>query len=334
MGPFARSLLGLAAFLLCGAPARGAEPPRVGIVGLPADDPLVWHLRVELSELDFDLVVLEASSGEPLDALEGAARAAGVTAAILVRQRSSPVLEIWVLDRVTGKLVRRTIDTTGTTPEPRVVALRAIELLRASLRELDAPTPPPTGEVEVSRPVAALLADPPALVELTLGIGGLASPGEVPPNLVLPIQIRLIPPGRWGLMAFGAAPLSAAQVREPDYGSALVRPVLAGGGVLYRLRPEHARWQLVTAAGAGGAWVWMSGSARSPYSSRVDVASAPMVFGALGFEPRLTRALRVPLAATLGTTLPAVSVAFADAEVATWGQPFALVSVGLGLDLD
>ncbi len=63
------------------------------------------------------------------------------------RRPSERGVEIWIADRVTGKTVLREMADDGGTPDrDAALALRAVELLRASLLEVGLPAPPP-GEV-------------------------------------------------------------------------------------------------------------------------------------------------------------------------------------------
>ena len=131
-------------------PARAqSAAPEAGTILLVVDEraqPLATRVAAELQSLGFAVV---AETREPLAAeLAAEARQAGAFAAIGIGPSAAGDVEITVLDRVTGKTVRRELlGRSLEDPTAReLVALRASELLRASLMEIEAPHPP-RGEV-------------------------------------------------------------------------------------------------------------------------------------------------------------------------------------------
>lgn len=102
--------------------------------------PVGVRLRAELVSLGFEVELAPAPEVEPSRAsLEQAAREAGAVAALRVRASRAGV-EVWVMDRVTSKTVLREVVFTGGDDEG-LVAVRAVELLRASLLEVALPGP-------------------------------------------------------------------------------------------------------------------------------------------------------------------------------------------------
>lgn len=102
--------------------------------------PVGVRLRAELVSLGFEVELALAPEVEPSRAsLEQAAREAGAVAALRVRASRAGV-EVWVMDRVTSKTVLREVVFTGGDDEG-LVAVRAVELLRASLLEVALPGP-------------------------------------------------------------------------------------------------------------------------------------------------------------------------------------------------
>ncbi|MGK3994857.1 hypothetical protein [Sorangium sp. So ce1024] len=132
---------------LAPAPAAAAPPreaaaaaSRVALVEADADDPLVreaaTRLTAELGAAGFEVVVVpRAGDGDVRAALERAAQDQGAfAAAAIFRSRSGAAADLWIVDRVTQKTVVRTVEVAGAAA-PSVMAVRAVELLQASLLE-------------------------------------------------------------------------------------------------------------------------------------------------------------------------------------------------------
>jgi hypothetical protein len=139
----------LAVLLVAGVAAAARAPmPRVVLVRPPAAPPSVTEalvrLRGELLAAGFEAEVVELPLGADVrDSLERltppAPNGAAPTALVAVVASAEPgTAELWVIDRVTGKTVVRRVNA-GTADSSRaaeVLAVRAVELLRASFLEL------------------------------------------------------------------------------------------------------------------------------------------------------------------------------------------------------
>jgi hypothetical protein len=124
------------------------------------------RVSAELRAAGFRVVFVERGARPVKDALTDALAAQGALAAISLEELGEGRgVEVWVNDRATGKLSIRTLESS----EPAsVLAVRAVELLRASLLELKHPPKPPEGPPP--REVATLLAEEP--VSLRAGLQG------------------------------------------------------------------------------------------------------------------------------------------------------------------
>src|SRR5262249_36576795 len=117
------------------------------------------RLRTELALQDFEVGVLD-SPGEALsaDGLEAEAQKAGAFAGIsLTRDAGGATADVCIADRVTGKRSQRRLAVAGVDRARRVLAVRAVDLLRSSLREL------PPGERPPADVVGAVAEPPPAV---------------------------------------------------------------------------------------------------------------------------------------------------------------------------
>src|SRR5688572_16435961 len=137
-----------------------AERPSIVLLGSPGGLP--GQIEAELSSLGFRVQTREASS--PLETpreLQAAARQAGAEVAVSVRPSALGV-EVWLVDRVTGKtLSRELVSREPGQGQERVIAVRVVELLRASLLELQLPSGA-EGEVPASAELQALVGLPAA----------------------------------------------------------------------------------------------------------------------------------------------------------------------------
>lgn len=131
---------------------RVAVAQRVLLARPPRTDPTLFEafgrLRAELELHAFEVVVLEdRPRPRAADELEREAQARGAFAAIaLQRSQSGTTAEIWIVDRVTGKTTARKLRIEPSAHGPTLLAVRAADLLRASLLEL-APGERPSEDV-------------------------------------------------------------------------------------------------------------------------------------------------------------------------------------------
>ncbi|HSC89062.1 MAG TPA: hypothetical protein VLC09_17390 [Polyangiaceae bacterium] len=139
-------------FLLCLAVlawATTASAQRVVVARPTSDDATLFEafgrLRAELELQGFEVTVVgEVGMSLDPDALEREAQAQDAFAAVaLERHPGVAAAEIRIVDRVTGKTTTRrlAIDTSG--DGPTLLAIRAVDMLRASLMEFASERPPP-----------------------------------------------------------------------------------------------------------------------------------------------------------------------------------------------
>ncbi|WP_437626478.1 hypothetical protein [Sorangium sp. So ce1151] len=347
----AQALTGALTLLLCAAsPAAAGEPARVVLVQPGPADPSVSEalirIRGELVADGFDVELLDAQSDSaPRPTMDDAEQQAGSAALIgLFLAPDGQAAELWVVDPRTNKTLVRRIDTRGEAREhiAEVLAVRAVELLRASLLELlmssrrsaaPAATPPPS---KVSRQVPRR-AEPSldqqsrrSMWGVELGGGLLASPGGIGPALLPVARLRFAPPGpigpleaRLSLAGLGTAPRVAgpqgSATVEQRFGlvelAALPWPEL-------RLRPRFS-------VGLGALHVAVDGEASWPYRG---VHSAQWAFAAdagAGVELEIVRRIDVVVEAHALVAHPYPVVRFVETEAARGARPALLGSLSL-----
>jgi hypothetical protein len=286
--------------------AAEAQAQRVALVQPADDDPVLVdafnRLRAELHIHEFETLVLDAAvpTHDP-DALAAAAQSADALASIaFVRQNGKTSVEIWLADRVSGKVTMRTLSLSKTADASSVLAIRAVDLLRASLRELDAGKRPPSDVVGV---------DPRPIPE---AVTTLAAP----------------PPPAWTLRAEGVAIFDGSRVGlaygpslgifhsigdRADLGIALAGPLLGAGwqtsegsasvgqGLGWtELRVHALRSRWLTLGGnlaLGGHYLHAQGQAISPLVSRSDQVWS--LLGALGVHAEVSFIARAAIVLSL-----------------------------------
>ena len=125
------------------------------------------RLQAELSLNAFEVTIIDAAEETVMPAmLVEAARKGEAFASISFDGRiGATAANVWIVDRVTGKTSMRSLSPSRTEDAPGVLAIRAVDLLRASLREYGPAEPPPpeirTAEVKPPRAVSAWIAPRP-----------------------------------------------------------------------------------------------------------------------------------------------------------------------------
>lgn len=313
--------------------------PRVAIV-LPSGSahgersPVEIRLRSELGAAGFSVVAVKRKGTGPGE-LERAARDTHSIAAIAVVQPLGNGVDaaVWITDRVTGKtLLRRVHVDPGTHDAAAIFAIRAVELLRASLLELnDEHRPrgevPPTPELKkwVKPP-----AEPPAAPrdELRAGAAVVAGPGGLPASVSPALAFTWRATRHFGgeVGVWGPA-LGTLRRRE---GSATIDQELLA--VQARLEPwPERRIAPFFHLGIGAYHLGARGSANAPYENASGNAWSAAGLGGLGLSYAILGPMLLSLELDAMYLLPGVGVRFAGRTVAEGGQPTLLGTAGLGV---
>ncbi|WP_437994111.1 hypothetical protein [Sorangium sp. So ce145] len=355
--------LGLCLLIAPEARAAPPEPPRTKVV-LIADrrsDPIMARVYAELATLGFTVVVVRGGAEPPSQGpIETSAREVGASAEIRVTEVPGGV-EVSIAHGATGPSVQSAVMA----DDPATVAVRAVELLRASLLDVRSPRPsqgevgadpearavvdlqepPPARPAPVAaarpRADAASRAPPPPAARpgatrrapMTFGVGAapavLWSPGGVPATPMLDVSGYAMIWSRLGLSTFVQIPLASAR-REGKEGTRHTRIALAALGVRVPLGPTGAAWLPSAGAGLAAAWLHVEGEGRSPrYAGRSEdaYAVAPYLRAGLSFAP--TPHLRISEHLLAGIAAPRVVIDAAGRATDAWGRPFLGASLGV-----
>ena len=316
------------------APARAATEQserRVAVMAAPDVDDSAQRLAAELGALGFEAVML-APPATAADPAVLAARADELdVAALIALTPEADTVSIWVVDRVTGKTLQRTIDVPPREDpdRARVVALRTIELLRASLRELES-GPPPEAEVDPPPPARQLLrpARPRASIQLGPAIAG--APGGLGPSVHIAAGARWMVHPRVGLGVDSLIPTIAPKV-VGEAGFARVTIAIVDAGARVGLRRPSATVVPEVGAAVGLAVLRMDGAARAPARGVTDHVVTSSLRASAGVAVSLRPRVRARLDGGLGMLLPRPAVVFVDETVARWGRPYGTGALSLEL---
>ncbi|WP_437813982.1 hypothetical protein [Sorangium sp. So ce1078] len=311
--------------------AREEAASTIAVLCAPGDR---FGLRVvaELESLGFRAEILDPAA-EPATraSLEASARRAGAIAAIRV-VRSGRGVEVWIADRVTGKTVLREMaggaDDGGAPDRDAALALRVVELLRASLLEASLPAPPPgelpaTPEIREKMRVPAPAGEPAPALRFSIALGALLSPGGLGVSASADLGLAWMPSEHVGVFVLAALPLSSARI-DRSHLSVDLSALFAGGGVRFATREG---W-LAPSVDLGLAVVslWSSGRVVSSGFTGGDSAAVTVApFARLGVALAMTPGLRL-LASVIAR---GVSIQIAEHDIVTWGQPILLTSAGV-----
>jgi hypothetical protein len=234
----------------------------------------------------------------------------------------------------------------GSASRDATIALRVVELLRASLMELDAMRPP-QGEIEPPPLIRELMAPPrlpspappksatlpaptPPALSVELGPAALLSTGGFSPSGLVSAAVHYRPAEPFGASLVALIPIVPASVSGPE-GATTARVGLLGVGLRGTWTSPDSRWTPTLGGGLAALWQHFEGqpSARFVGTSVNLFSVAPYLRAGLGLTvlPRL----RIRADALVGASLPPTLVQFSGRLAATWGVPFVAPTLGLEL---
>lgn len=313
------------------APAVGVAvgvAPRVAVSVVPADGTETF-LAGELRFLGLDPHPIHLTQEPDFDTMQRLARE-GHFAAVLYVDRQRAQVHVTVLDRMTGKMSTRRLDASQELA-PRDVAVRAVELLRASLLELTAEAaPPPEREVEAPPELARTLAPRPRW-GLALGGSVTGAPGGLTPSVALRLAWWAMPHRIVGFTVAGMAPVLPARV-DAEEGEAEVRIGWITVGPRFALAPEHRYVRPALAIGLGPAFFGMTGRATAPYLGGRALVVTGIAEAELDLDFVLSSHWRIRVSGSVGLCMTRPEVVFAGRRAGTWCLPFGVGQLGVAVE--
>jgi hypothetical protein len=262
---------------------------------------------------------------------------------------ASGSVDLWVVNRMTGRTLERTATLEpGLGPSSRTLAIRALELLRSSMLELDLSLParPPPAPTAPAAPAAAPAA--PAAVRAAHGdqlpdsrgflgrgrvgveLGGavVASTAGLGPAFAPLMRIGWAPRPEWAATLVAAGLGTRPTVRSST-GSAEVSRDSALLVMRRRFRTD-SRVRPLVSLGAGALRTTADGSADAPNQGHRITRWSLLLEAALGAELRLDEHFFLMGATQVQVAEPYLAVRLVDEDTATVGRPDLLLTLSLG----
>jgi hypothetical protein len=316
------------------AGAAEAAPARVALVHAQTPSPLeqktLTRLRGELTAAGFEVSETARRAEDAREAAEEEPPVAGVFATISIVPRTADAADIWVADRITGKTVVRRVEArAGSNGDvAAILAVRAVELLQASL--LEAIEPPPRAEQAPTPPVPLDVSEwmsrrqetRPSF-SLDAGLGLYAAPGGVHPALLPVLGFSYRATNEVSLRLRAAVPAFATVLEVPE-GSISVRHEILSLDLVYRPPLVTSTVRPMLIAGAGAYRLEVSGAAAAPYQGRNGAVLAAHVDLGVGAAVQLGRRVAILTDARALLVTPKPIVRAAGREVASTGRPSVL----------
>jgi hypothetical protein len=318
--------------------------PRTAFAALSTDRVVLVHTPVEdggweeaeqrtRAELEAAGFLVEVVPLLPGTDIIGLARARGAFAAVKV---SRPVDEttgivVHVVDRVTGKSTTRMLDAKKDGQTPERVAIRAVELLYASLLELQTSTPfegdvRPTPHIEATAAQRMLTPSENPGWALRLGASAFAAPGGIGTlaGIHLGVGYYVLPKLSLEVSVAASAPtIISTTDASSDFGLLFART-----GMLFEPWPK-SQLSPALGLGAGIAGAFTRGSSQRGAPTRTDLGSSPFAGLSGAVAGRLRRDLRLRAEIDVARTYEPLVVRFAGDPVARFGPTWVGVTFGL-----
>lgn len=324
--------------LLANSDAQAAAPRVALWLSGPADRQrmeIETRLRAELAIAGFESTILDESISSDRESLERAARSSGSFAAIAVVRRAGLDADMWVADRVTGKTAFRRVRFDAQSADAAAIfAIRAVELLRASLLELTE-LHPSRGELAPTDKmrdwIAPTHAKAPAATtyEVHVGAAAVAGPGGIPAGGALALGFSWKPLPWWAGCIEGWGPV-IGHVGNRE-GTATIDQEAAL--VLARLEPLRSpAVEPFGRLGVGAYHLGAEGHASPPYDGRYGQVWAAVGAVGLGLRSSGLRPLSIMASLDALFLAPRPGVKFANETIAVGGRPTLVGQIGVGLE--
>ena len=299
-------------------------------------------LAREFRALGFTVLIIPARAvGERERRLElqelTEARSAACAVRIVRPVAGQGAVELWINDRVTKKMLFRQLEIAPEVGdrEAEIIALRVVEMLRASLLELRIEqtsgrkkvVPPAVGRLVPPAPPA-----PPSMLDLELQSGAWISSGGAPVLGMLHAQVRLRLPAQLSVTAdFGLSVLSGDLHQDGLSSTFDVSEAFVWGA--WHPTPIGAA-EPAFGLGAGALFPRAEGISGEPgLTMKKDDTRVGAAACRFDLVWRFTPWVAAIFSVTAGFAFPEITVRFVDQEVAHAGNPFAEVLAGLRVSL-
>jgi len=302
------------------------EPPQIAVANAASRGNLAMRLHAELEASGFRVVDVDAWSADASRQAVGDKLAdLGLVAALKVTDDGT---EVWIPGALGGATLRDVVR--GERAEEAIDAVRTVEVVRAELRPHRASkrrlspavdlrwTESPTHHYAFERRSFAF----------DLGVGLVASPGGVPTAASATAGMSWFPSPYYGVAVVAAASPFPSTVVAAE-GSSAVWTGMVGLGFAVNATDPHAALGLRIETGLGISWMHMEGHAIAPFEGGEANILFALPYARPSLRLRLFPAMAIRLDVLAGVAFPRPVIAFAGEEVAKWGQPVVVPSLGI-----
>lgn len=300
----------------------------------------ITRVEAELRAAGFEVVGVQSSDAAPSrEELARQVEAHRAVAALSISYREGATsAELWVVDEVTDKTVIRNVDVGGAPSDgPSVLAIRAVELLRASLIEVTVPrpsAPPAADEVPddvqdfAEEATEAAAGSPMAGLGLELAAVALVGFDSIGASVGPAARVSYVAPIGFGGRLTWLGPTFGASVSGPE-GDARIRQEALLVEAIWS--PElPVRW-LAPSVAIGGGFYHLSarGELAPPATSRDDDVGAGALSIGVGLGASISSRvmLRTELVAILGAA--DLGVRMGGERVGSMGRPSLAPTLGV-----
>lgn len=300
----------------------------------------IVRLSLELASIGVGTEMVDASAGagekESSAWLAAVAEQNRVDAVVVILGDTGPdAVEVWAIDRATGRSVSRRLPfdvDANAERAPETLAVRAMELLRSTLLEMDLTASPPGPQSAVVAPaLSGAPAQPkhrPERLAIDVGIAAVTGPGGVGASVLPVVHVGWSLGPALGVRGALAALGTRASV-ERSVGDAQVSQEFVALGAAYRFRADRQLRPLVTLS-AGALRTSVDGSARSPNQGHTTNQWSFLIEAGLGAALRLDDRFFVAAEVDLQLAEPYVAIRFLESVVATRARPIILPTLSIG----
>ncbi len=341
--------LAIAAVLGAAAVVHADQKVRVLLLRPPSASPTlseaIVRIKSELSAGGFDVTVRDspavALAPEPRALMEQAGEVPAPSATLAIfGDLDKGTAELWVVDRISGKAVvrRMAVQSSEDRPISEVLAIRAQELLRASLVEVlveeERPAEPsvkkPEAEVVRAKPVVVASGAPAWRWGIELGLTTFGGWGGIGPTLAPAGRLRVALGERFWVRLTGLGLGTQPRVQS-RLGSAGVEQDVLLLECSGWLRPGR-RLRPVLSLGLGAERFAVGGTAIAPYQGEQNVRWFFAGDGGAGLAARLGKHWEAQLEIHALVAAPRPAVRFFDVDTARAAQPtlFAILTLAGG----
>lgn len=331
-------LAGLGAALLAAGTGRAAPLPsgRVTLLDSAGSGPTardcLTRIRAELVAGGFEVSLVDAGPhADPISIAEVMEEQQGAVATVaLVGEPGQPQAELWILDRIGSAPEVRRVPASSDDREhlPEVLAIRTIEILRASALKLlvesshPAAAPPVVAQAAPAPPSAP---PRPRRVGLEAGVSLLDSVGGagVATLPLARVRVRL---GDWMFARLTVAGLGSRPRVETEGGSASIDQRLGLIELMLALRPGR-RLRPTFALGGGAFHFASEGTATYPSQGLQRSRFTGAADAGVGLLANVTSDVSFAFEVHALLALPHPEVRFFDVEAATLAFPAFLASL-------